>query len=110
MVILPKSLDSYVGVYVIKYMLETTFINRFIKYNKKHITLNNDYYYHNSMVLKSKKIPVSISINKDIDQLFERLTTKVIEVEGQKINVTRSKNELYNKAIEYAIENINDWF
>ena len=59
---------------------------------------------------KTRKIPVSLSINKDIDSLFDRLTTKVIEVEGQKINVSRTKNDIYNKAIEYAIENINEWY
>lgn len=59
---------------------------------------------------RSNKISVSISINADVDRLFERLCSRVVEVDGEKIVFSTTKNEVYNKALEYAIKNINEWF
>lgn len=56
-----------------------------------------------------KKISVSLSINKSLHGFFKGLTSKVIEIDGKKIHSSRTVNEMYNRALEYAIENINEW-
>lgn len=58
---------------------------------------------------KAKKISISLSVNKDLDDLFEKVSKKVIEVDGQKVVFTKSKTDIYNRALEYAVENINEW-
>ena len=55
------------------------------------------------------KISISLSVNKDVDLLFEKISKKIIEVNGQKILFSKSKNDIYNRALEYAIEHINEW-
>lgn len=58
---------------------------------------------------RSKKISISLSVNKDLDDLFDKVSRKVIEVDGQKVVFTKSKTDIYNRALEYAVENINEW-
>lgn len=58
---------------------------------------------------KNKKT-ISLSINKDVDDFFESLRFKVIVIDGKKIQLTNTKNEIYNRALEYAMIKINDWF
>lgn len=58
---------------------------------------------------KARKISISLSVNRDLDELFEKLSKKVIEVDGQKVVFTKSKTDIYNRALEYAVENINEW-
>lgn len=60
-------------------------------------------------VRAGKKVPVTLSVYPDIDKLFEELAHKVIEINDEKINIRRSKNDVYNRAIEFAVEHIDDW-
>jgi len=57
----------------------------------------------------SNKVSVTISVNRDVENLMLRLSTKTIVVNNEKIMFKKSRNEIYNKALEYAIENINEW-
>jgi hypothetical protein len=61
------------------------------------------------MLEKTKKISISLSVNKDLDDLFEKVSKKIIEVDGTKVVFTKSKTDIYNRALEYAVENINEW-
>jgi len=60
-------------------------------------------------VEKAKKISISLSVNKDLDDLFDKVSKKIIEVDGTKVVFTKSKTDIYNRALEYAVENINEW-
>lgn len=57
----------------------------------------------------AQKKSVSISIDKGIDDFFQKHINKVINIEGHEILITKSKNQLYNLALEYALENANEW-
>ena len=57
----------------------------------------------------SNKVSVTISVSRDVEGLFQQLTQKTIEINGKKILFKKSRNEIYNRAIEYAIEHINEW-
>jgi len=52
---------------------------------------------------------VGISVNKSLDDFFNSLCNKVVEVNGKKVFFTKNKNDLYNRALEYAVEHINEW-
>ena len=56
-----------------------------------------------------KKKSVTLSVNKSVDDFMARRSSKVIEVDGRKIYSSRTKNEVYARAIEYAIEHCNEW-
>ena len=57
----------------------------------------------------SQRYSLSISIDKDIDLFLRKCTDKVIEIGNEKINIHKSKNELYNDALKYALEHADDW-
>lgn len=61
-------------------------------------------------MVKPRKRSVSISVHPDLDELFIRLSQKIIEVDGEKLKFTKSKNDIYNRALEYAVEKIDEWF
>jgi len=58
---------------------------------------------------KSNKVVVHLSINREIDDLMSGFTHRVVEVDNKKAVFTRTKNELYVRALEYAFININEW-
>ena len=62
------------------------------------------------MGAKQRKRGISISVHPDLDDLFGKLSHKVIEINGQKLQFTKSKNDIYNRALEYAVEHIEEWF
>lgn len=55
------------------------------------------------------KKTVSISVDIDIDNFMEKMRTKVINIDGQEICMQRKKSEIYQKALEYAMENADQW-
>lgn len=57
----------------------------------------------------NKKKSVALSVNKSLDDFFSELCKRVIEVDGKKVYFTKNKNDIYNRALEYAIEHINEW-
>lgn len=56
-----------------------------------------------------KKKSVTLSVNRSVDDFMAHRSSKIIEVDGQKIYTSRTKNDVYLRAIEYAIENCNEW-
>lgn len=56
-----------------------------------------------------KKRSLSVSINESLFLFYKELSTKVIEVDGKKIYTSRTTNEVINRALEFAAENINEW-
>jgi len=66
-------------------------------------------YYSMGRPKMSNKVSVTISVSRDVEGLFQQLTQKTIEINGKKILFKKSRNEIYNRAIEYAIEHINEW-
>jgi len=56
-----------------------------------------------------KKKSVTLSVNKSVDDFMARRSSKIIEVDGRKIYTSRTKNEVYSRAIEFAIEHCNEW-
>lgn len=44
-----------------------------------------------------------------MDEFFENCTHKIIVIDDKEVKITKSKNFLYNLALEYALENVNDW-
>ena len=58
----------------------------------------------------AKKVSISISISKDIDDYLSKCANKIINIDGTELETGKSKNQLYNDALEYAMENMNEWF
>ena len=56
-----------------------------------------------------KKKTINLSVNKEVHTLFQELTIKEIEVAGRKISIKRQLTDIYNRALEYAVENIDEW-
>lgn len=56
-----------------------------------------------------KKKSVTLSVNKSLDDFMLLRSKKVIEVNGQKIYSSRNKNDVYNRALEYAVEHCDEW-
>lgn len=50
-----------------------------------------------------------MSVTEDLDDLFSKLSKRVIEVDGQKVHFTKTKNDIYNRALEFAVEHVNEW-
>ena len=56
-----------------------------------------------------KKKSVTLSVNRSLDDFMLQRSKKIIEVDGQKIYTSRTKNDIYSRALEFAIENCNEW-
>jgi hypothetical protein len=61
------------------------------------------------MRASDKKVPVSISIPYSMDQFFERARNKIIEVGSERVELTKTKNDLINRALEYALAHAEEW-
>lgn len=57
----------------------------------------------------SQRRSVSISVDRGIDEFFDKCTKKVINIDGHEVIVTKSKNELYNLALQFALEHADHW-
>jgi hypothetical protein len=55
------------------------------------------------------KKTISISVDKDIDEFMEGIRTKVINIDGREIKMNRKKSEVYQKCLEFGIENADKW-
>jgi len=56
-----------------------------------------------------KKKSVTLSLNKSVDDFMAYRSSKIIEVDGRKVYTSRNKNDVYARAIEFAIEHCNEW-
>jgi hypothetical protein len=60
------------------------------------------------------KVVVQIHVPKQLDELFERVRHKIITHEDddghiEKLDVSKSKPEIYRRALEYAVEHLDKW-
>lgn len=55
------------------------------------------------------KVPVSVSIDKAIDDWIDSFSKRPIDVQGEKLNTNKSKSLIYSDAIVYAMEHTEDW-
>lgn len=56
-----------------------------------------------------KKKSITLSVNKSVDDFMAVRSSKVIDVDGHKVYTSKTKNDVYVRAIEYAIEHCNEW-
>jgi len=56
-----------------------------------------------------RKVSVSISMNKSMQDFFKEHSSKVIEVNGKKIYSSKTMNDVINNALEFAVEHVNEW-
>ncbi len=58
---------------------------------------------------RQRKKTITLSVNEEVHDLFRELTIKEIEVGGRRISIKRPLTDIYNRALEYAVENIGEW-
>lgn len=56
-----------------------------------------------------KKQSVTLSVNKSLHDFMKSRASKVIEVNDKKIYSSKTVNDVYNRALEFAIERVNEW-
>jgi len=61
-------------------------------------------------VSKGNKTNINLSVNTDIHDLFKKLTVKEIMVNDNKVMITKTLTDVYNRALEFAVENVNEWW
>ena len=62
------------------------------------------------MSLKKRKRNISLTVEQDLDDFMEKLCHKVLEIDDKVLHFKKSKNDVYNRALEFAIEHLNDWY
>jgi len=55
------------------------------------------------------QVPVTISIPKSMDQFFERVSRKVIQVGEERIELKKKKTAVLVRALEYSLEHAEEW-
>lgn len=62
------------------------------------------------MAIKKRKRNVSLTVEQDLDEFFEKLCHKVLEIDDKQLHFKKSKNDVYNRALEYSLEHVNEWY
>lgn len=63
----------------------------------------------NLSVKGGSKTYINLGVNNDVHDLMKKLTIKEIEVEGNKVAIKRGLTDVYNWALEYAIQHLDEW-
>ena len=109
-----RSSAEYVALYaivkvVLQYILFKFFYYFWLFLGKTYIVKPIIFFIMSDESEAKKKLSVTLSVNKSVDDFMKLRSNKVIDVDGKKIYSSRTKNEVYNRAIEYAIEHCNEW-
>jgi hypothetical protein len=52
---------------------------------------------------------VTLSVPRSLDSFFRDLADRVVEVNGKKIRIVKSRNEVYVNALEFSLLNVGEW-
>jgi hypothetical protein len=55
------------------------------------------------------KVPVSLSVDSDVDKFIEQCSNEIININGREIKTNKSKSQIYNDAILYALKHVDEW-
>jgi hypothetical protein len=78
-----------------------------IKQDKKHYTKNDivkDLIYLGMDVVNSKYV----KLDPSLDELMSKMQNMVIEMNGQKVVIKKSKDQVYQMLVEKGLQHIND--
>lgn len=56
-----------------------------------------------------RRVSVTLSVPRSLDEFFRELADKTIDVNGRKIRIVKTRNEIYVSALEFALMNVNLW-
>ena len=60
-------------------------------------------------MVDERKVALSLRVPKTVDDFFQLVCVKTIVIGGRSVTIRKSKTDLYLQAIEYALENAEDW-